>query len=76
MILLGDRYETFAFAIAANFFKLPIAHIHGGELTYGLIDDSLRHAITKMSKFHFVSNIIVHGALLGKKRRTHMESEL
>ena len=55
MILLGDRYETFAFAIAANFFKLPIAHIHGGELSMGALDDAMRHSITKLSHIHFVS---------------------
>ena len=55
VILLGDRYETFAFAIAANFFKLPIAHIHGGELSMGSLDDAMRHSITKLSHVHFVS---------------------
>ena len=55
VILLGDRYETFAFAIAANFFKLPIAHIHGGELSMGALDDAMRHSITKLSHIHFVS---------------------
>ena len=55
VILLGDRYETFAFAIAANFFKLPIAHIHGGELSMGALDDAMRHSITKLSHVHFVS---------------------
>ncbi len=55
MILLGDRYETFAFAIAGNFFKLPIAHIHGGELSIGALDDAMRHSITKLSHVHFVS---------------------
>lgn len=56
-ILLGDRYETFACAIYAYFNNIPIAHIHGGEVTYGSLDDGFRHCITKLSNFHFVSNI-------------------
>ena len=55
VILLGDRYEIFAFAIVSSFFKLPIAHIHGGELSMGSLDDAMRHSITKLSHVHFVS---------------------
>ncbi len=55
VILLGDRFETFSAAVAAFMLKIPIAHIHGGELTEGAIDDVLRHSITKMSNLHFVS---------------------
>ena len=55
ILLLGDRYETLAAAIAANLMQVPIGHIHGGELSEGALDDSFRHAITKMSHFHFVS---------------------
>jgi len=58
LFLLGDRFETFAAAQAAFFLKIPIAHIHGGELTEGSMDDSLRHAVTKMSHLHFVSTDI------------------
>ena len=54
VILLGDRYETFSFAIASMFLKFPIAHIGGGETTLGVIDENLRHSITKMSYIHFV----------------------
>ena len=54
IILLGDRYEVFIFCIVAFFFNIPIAHIHGGEITSGAIDDALRHSITKMSDIHFV----------------------
>jgi len=54
-VLLGDRYEAFAAAIACMMVRVPIAHIHGGELTEGLIDDAIRHSITKMSHFHFVA---------------------
>lgn len=55
VIVLGDRFETFAAAVAAHFAKIPIAHLHGGELTEGATDDALRHAITKMAYLHFTS---------------------
>jgi len=55
LILLGDRYEIFSVATAAHINRIPIAHIHGGEVTEGAIDDAFRHAITKMSMFHFTS---------------------
>ena len=53
MLVLGDRYEIFAAAQAAMIARIPIAHIHGGEATEGLIDEPIRHAITKLSQFHF-----------------------
>jgi GDP/UDP-N,N'-diacetylbacillosamine 2-epimerase (hydrolysing) len=53
LVLLGDRYETFAAAISATILNIPIAHIHGGETTQGAFDESFRHSITKMSHFHF-----------------------
>lgn len=53
LIVLGDRYETLAVCIAAMNAEIPIAHIHGGELTEGAIDDAIRHSITKMSQLHF-----------------------
>lgn len=53
IVLLGDRYETFSMAAAAAVNTVPIAHIHGGELTYGAIDEYFRHAVTKMSHLHF-----------------------
>lgn len=53
LVLLGDRFELFAPAISALMLQIPIAHIHGGELSEGAIDDSVRHAITKMSSLHF-----------------------
>lgn len=56
VVLLGDRFETFAAATAATLMRVPIAHIHGGEISEGAIDDALRHAITKMSHVHFVAN--------------------
>ena len=55
VILLGDRYEILAVAIASAIAKLPIAHIHGGELTQGAVDDAFEHSITKMSHIHFVA---------------------
>lgn len=55
IVLLGDRYELLAAASAALIFKIPIAHIHGGEITEGAYDDSIRHAVTKLSHVHFTS---------------------
>ena len=54
-LILGDRYEIFSAAISSAFLQIPIAHIHGGEITEGAIDDNLRHAITKLAQVHFVS---------------------
>jgi UDP-hydrolysing UDP-N-acetyl-D-glucosamine 2-epimerase len=53
VVLLGDRFELLAPAIAALMLQVPIAHIHGGELTEGAIDDAVRHALTKMASLHF-----------------------
>jgi len=55
VVILGDRYEMLAIASTSLLFNIPIAHLHGGELTFGAIDDSIRHAITKMSSLHFTS---------------------
>jgi UDP-hydrolysing UDP-N-acetyl-D-glucosamine 2-epimerase len=55
LLLLGDRFEMLAAASAALPFNIPIAHVHGGELTEGLIDEAIRHSLTKMSHLHFVS---------------------
>jgi len=57
LVLLGDRYETFATAVTAYTMKIPIAHIHGGESTEGAFDEAYRHSITKMSYFHFTSTV-------------------
>lgn len=54
-IILGDRYEMMAFAIALANQKIPIAHLNGGETTEGLLDEIYRHCITKMSIYHFVN---------------------
>ena len=55
VLLLGDRYETHAAATAAMLMNIPIAHIHGGEVTEGAVDEQIRHSITKMSYLHFCS---------------------
>jgi GDP/UDP-N,N'-diacetylbacillosamine 2-epimerase (hydrolysing) len=55
-IVLGDRYEVLAVSMAAYLAKVPIAHIHGGEITQGSLDDGFRHCISKMSNIHFVSH--------------------
>lgn len=55
LVVLGDRYEILAAVNAALFYKIPVAHLHGGEVTEGAYDDAIRHAITKMSHLHFTS---------------------
>lgn len=55
VVLLGDRFESLALAQAAMLACIPIAHIHGGETTEGLIDEAIRHSITKMSHIHFTA---------------------
>ena len=56
IIILGDRFEALAMAQTAMILKVPIFHLHGGELTHGAYDDAIRHAITKLSNIHGVSN--------------------
>jgi GDP/UDP-N,N'-diacetylbacillosamine 2-epimerase (hydrolysing) len=53
IVVLGDRFEIFAACTAAMISKIPVAHCHGGEATEGLIDEAIRHSITKMSQIHF-----------------------
>lgn len=55
VVLLGDRYEMLVAASAALIFGIPVAHLYGGETTEGAYDDSIRHAITKLSRLHFTS---------------------
>jgi UDP-N-acetylglucosamine 2-epimerase (non-hydrolysing)/GDP/UDP-N,N'-diacetylbacillosamine 2-epimerase (hydrolysing) len=55
LLLLGDRYEMFAAAVSTIPFQIPLAHIHGGEITTGAFDNTFRHAITKMSHLHFAA---------------------
>lgn len=54
-IVLGDRFEAFAFAVACYISKIPLAHLYGGEITEGSLDDGFRHAITKLAYLHFTS---------------------
>tara|TARA_Y200000002_G_scaffold383206_1_gene404010 strand:+ start:3711 stop:4874 length:1164 start_codon:yes stop_codon:yes gene_type:complete len=58
ILILGDRYETFASAVAAYISRIPIAHVHGGETTRGAFDEAFRHSITKMSHLHFTTTDI------------------
>lgn len=55
VVLLGDRYEMLAAAVAAFFLKIPIVHLHGGEVTQGAFDDAIRHSITKFAQIHCVA---------------------
>ena len=55
VVLLGDRFETFSAASASMVARVPIAHIHGGESSEGMIDEAIRHSITKMSHIHFTA---------------------
>lgn len=55
MLVLGDRFEIFSAVAAALVARVPVAHLHGGELTEGAIDEAIRHSITKMSHLHFVA---------------------
>lgn len=56
LFVLGDRFETISIALVAVVMNIPIAHLHGGEITEGAYDDSFRHAITKLSHYHFVAS--------------------
>lgn len=58
ILILGDRYEILPVAQIALFRNIPLAHIHGGEVTSGVLDEQIRHAVTKFSDIHFVSNQI------------------
>ena len=64
MILLGDRYEILAAAFAALIARVPIAHLCGGDITEGAMDDAFRHAITKLSHIHFVTNRSAHDRVI------------
>lgn len=64
LIVLGDRYEIFAAASVAMIAKIPIAHLHGGEITEGVVDEAIRHSITKMSYLHFTSNEVYRNRVI------------
>lgn len=55
LVVLGDRYEALAVVSSALIMRVPVVHLHGGEITEGAYDDAIRHAITKMSNLHFVA---------------------
>jgi UDP-hydrolysing UDP-N-acetyl-D-glucosamine 2-epimerase len=69
LILIGDRFETLSAACTAVQFKIPVIHIHGGEISKGSFDELYRHATTKMSHIHYVSNNVY------KKRIIQMGEE-
>ena len=64
IIVLGDRHEILGVTIAAHISRIPVAHIHGGEITSGIIDDAFRHSITKMSHIHFVANKVYRNRVI------------
>ena len=64
IIVLGDRFEMYAAAVATLPFNIPLAHIHGGEVTEGAIDDAIRHSITKLSHMHFVSTQVYRNRVI------------
>ena len=64
MVVLGDRYESFAAATAATVARIPVAHLHGGETTEGVFDEAFRHSITKMSHLHFTSTAVYRNRVI------------
>jgi len=64
IVVLGDRFEIFAAVQSALILNIPVAHIHGGELTEGLIDEAIRHSITKMSHIHFTSTEVYRNRVI------------
>ena len=64
ILLLGDRFELLSAASAALVTTIPVAHIHGGEVTEGAFDDAIRHSITKMSQLHFTSTEVYRNRVI------------
>jgi len=64
IVVLGDRFEILSSVISAMIMKIPIAHIHGGEITKESFDDNIRHSITKMSHIHFASTDIYRNRII------------
>ncbi|MDE7437769.1 MAG: UDP-N-acetylglucosamine 2-epimerase (hydrolyzing) [Muribaculaceae bacterium] len=64
ILILGDRYEMLAAASAATIFGIPVVHFHGGEITEGAYDDAIRHAITKLSTYHFTATEEYRGRVI------------
>ena len=71
VLLLGDRYETLAAALTATIDRLPIAHIHGGEASFGSFDNQIRDAITKLAHIHFVAAEPMRQRLLALGEEPH-----
>jgi len=75
VLIMGDRMDMLPAAVAALPFNIPLAHIHGGEITEGAIDDRVRHALTKLSHIHFVSSAGAKQRLLAmgeEEKRIHV----
>ena len=64
LVVLGDRFEALAIVQAALIMRIPVAHLHGGEITEGAYDDSIRHAITKMSSLHFTATEVYRSRVI------------
>ena len=64
LVVLGDRYEILGATQAAFFLNIPIVHLHGGEVTQGAIDDSIRHSITKLAHYHVTSTNVYRNRVL------------
>jgi UDP-hydrolysing UDP-N-acetyl-D-glucosamine 2-epimerase len=64
VLVLGDRFEILSVAQSCFFLEIPLAHLHGGEITEGVIDDTIRHLVTKMADLHFVANRIFRNRVL------------
>ncbi len=71
IVILGDRYEMLAVASSASALKIPIIHLHGGEITEGAYDDSFRHAITKLSHLHFTSTDVYRERVIQMGEQPH-----
>jgi len=74
IILYGDRIELMSFAISSMSMKIPIVHINGGEITAGAYDELVRHSLTKISNYHFVSSEINKNILIqmGEKKKKYI----
>ena len=70
MLIVGDRFEIFSAAIAATLSHLPIAHVHGGEVTIGAFDESFRHSISKMSHIHFTTTQVYKNRLIQLEKKS------
>ena len=72
IIILGDRYDIYPVAIVAHILQIPLAHIHGGEVTSGSIDDGIRHSITKLANIHFVATNLFRNRVIamGEQKNT------